>query len=356
MHRIAPLDGMRALAVAAVVATHALPHRFAGGVLGVDVFFVISGYVITRILLRERAESGRVDLRGFYARRFLRLGPALVAYVAVASVAGALLGYPHPLADAVAALTFTSNAYYNVVGEHLNTVGHTWSLAVEEQFYLLWPPVVAILLTRGRRVLAVVAMAVVTMPLLNAVLLREGVPGDELYRLPHTRLPELLAGAAVAVLVANPWHVPELARWSRNPVLPWTSAALLSAAILEPVFSSDLRIVLVFPVVGAAVSVVILHVVYAPEGLMARLLSWRPLVHVGLISYGIYLWHYLAIVLAEEVTPGRLRFAISLPLMLLCAELSWRYVEGPFNRYKDRRYGRAPLTTRPDPVPEPALP
>ena len=198
------LDGLRALSVLAVFAYHAAPRVFPGGLIGVDVFFVLSGFLITTLLLEERAATGTISFGLFYQRRALRLFPALVLCVLLVGAFLRVIGLPlqsYP-GHAAAALTYTMDF---VVAADPQTGGgrlsHTWSLAVEEQFYILWPPVLLLLL-RARSLRVPLIVTAVTAGLFAvAKLLLWRVEGVSLYFLPWGHFDEILIGACAAMLV-----------------------------------------------------------------------------------------------------------------------------------------------------------
>jgi peptidoglycan/LPS O-acetylase OafA/YrhL len=148
MRRIDSLDGLRALAVLLVFVGHVDQRGLPGGYVGVEVFFVISGYLITALLLHEQRRTGAISLRHFYVRRMLRLWPALLLFVVVVAPISALDHIGEPAADGTAALLYLTDFWANA-SEHFSLLLHTWSLAVEEQFYLVWPAVLVFALKRG---------------------------------------------------------------------------------------------------------------------------------------------------------------------------------------------------------------
>ena len=157
--RLDSLDGLRALAVVLVFAHHVDQGFLPGGFVGVEVFFVISGYLITWLLLQEHDRLGRINVPRFYARRALRLYPALIVLVILASTGAAVRHIGSPAADGVAAATYVTDIYANIA-THPSLVLHTWSLSVEEQFYLIWPAALVISLRRELPLAKVIAMAI----------------------------------------------------------------------------------------------------------------------------------------------------------------------------------------------------
>jgi peptidoglycan/LPS O-acetylase OafA/YrhL len=233
------LDGLRALAVIAVFAYHAELGWARAGFLGVDVFFVLSGYLITALLLAERRREGRIDLRRFWARRARRLLPAVVVLLAAVAVAVPLLAPDQAArirADLVAALAYVSN-WWLIVGEqsYFEAAGrppllqHLWSLAVEEQFYLLWPPVLALAVRRrsSRRLVKPLLAAAVASAVVMALLFQPYSDPSRVYYGTDTRAVALLLGAALAAATTR-WQLVD--RVSRPGRLMLEAAGLAGVA------------------------------------------------------------------------------------------------------------------------------
>jgi peptidoglycan/LPS O-acetylase OafA/YrhL len=371
------LDGLRALAVIAVLLYHAGLHWMPAGFLGVEVFFVISGYLITALLLAEWRQRGRIDFKAFWLRRARRLLPALYLLL-VLTLAFAVVFLPEEVAglrdDAIAAFGYVTN-WYLILGHksYFETVGrpsvlqHLWSLAVEEQFYVLWPLLLAALMSmkvaRLRRhfvPLAVLAGAA-TSALLMAILYRPDVDPSWLYYRTDTRASGLLVGAALA-FVWVPGQVPaphdetdhpgwlRRARWSLERFRrrwAWSSSTpplLLDAVGLAALGGLAFLCVRLdeskaflyqggFALVGLATAAAIAIAVHPRARLGKNLLGRRPLRWVGLRSYGIYLWHWPVFMLTRpelDVPIGGLALlAVRLAATVGLAALSYRYVETP---------------------------
>jgi peptidoglycan/LPS O-acetylase OafA/YrhL len=303
------LDGIRAIAILLVLAQHInLPSSTLAGLVGVNLFFVLSGYLITSLLLREREQTGRIDLRSFYERRIRRLIPALVAVLIATGVLMAILGrFGDYIPQAVVSFFYVSDVA-KAIGYDLGYVGHTWSLALEEQFYLLWP---ALLIFLPRRFLAPVAIAGIVGAVALQFLL---VPDNILAHFrPDVRADAVLWGCLIALV---PVAVP---RWA-------TVVGLAGVIILS--FSP-------FPWPHAiAVSSVLSAVVIAGAATLAPMLSVRPLVRIGQISYGMYLWHAIPVGLlgAQTAAGNVLAMAAVVVITIGVALASERWIEKPFRK------------------------
>jgi peptidoglycan/LPS O-acetylase OafA/YrhL len=336
------IDGLRAVAVVPVILFHADFGRFSGGFVGVDVFFVLSGYLITSLILEECAD-GRFSIAKFYERRARRILPALY-FVMICCVPVAMLlmlpGEFRDFARTLASVVFFASNFrlwldtdYFSYDAHLNPLLHTWSLATEEQYYILFPLLMLALWRAGpRRMTAVIVLA-----LLGSLALAELLwPIDAIatfYLLP-TRAWELAMGALVAIYLFRRRDPPA------SDLGAWLGLAMIMASVA--VFKPTVP----FPGVYALVPTLgtVLVVLYARDGTLARrALSLRPVVFVGLISYSAYLWHQPLFAFArlgsvEPPAPGTMLALSALALAL--AALSWRFVEAPF---RDRRRVGRPM-------------
>lgn len=321
------LDGLRGVAVLLVVVSHlfeAGPMHTLGPV-GVTIFFTLSGFLITCLMLEEHTDTGRVALPAFYRRRVLRLAPALLACVLLMAlidvlVGGSLVGWPL----VVGALTYSSN-WIQAAGLGADSaLAHTWSLAVEEQFYLLWPAVL-LLLRRGPRTVVVTLLCagIVASVGLRFALIGEG--WARVYFGFDTHADALLVGCLLAVVMHG--------RIAGRSHSAWPALCLLAA--VPVMFAGMSFALLLLPlVVALTFASAIFASVQATE---VRWLSWAPLVLVGRRSYGLYLWHYPVILLTNRLLgdPGWLVLAATaVPVSWGLATLSWRYVERPFLRRK----------------------
>ena len=326
------IDGLRALAILPVLLFHAHVPGFSGGYVGVDIFFVISGYLITGILARD-IDCGQFSLIRFYERRFRRIIPALALMIVVTLAVSAWLYFPGDLEgvprSALAATLFASNLWfftdtgYFAGGADVKPLLHTWSLAVEEQYYIGFPLLLMLLARYAPRWRTAALATFAALSLALAILMQRDTSGFTFYLLP-TRAWELFAGALLAI-----GAVPSIRGRLVAEALVWSG--LLAIAL--PVTLYDRTTIFpgltaLPPVLGAAV---LLH--GAPGTSVGRLLSQPPLVGIGLLSYSLYLWHWPLIVFAEYATDAPLAGGLRLGVIaaaLALAYLSWRYVERPF--------------------------
>lgn len=348
------LDGIRGIAILLVLGKHAFGWPKQGG-LGVDLFFVLSGFLITSLLLDEHRKDGRVSLRNFFWRRALRLFPALFAmlfaYVAVKAAHGELSDAVGPLTLAV---SYTANiALAGNRSSMPEALTHLWSLAQEEQFYLLWPPLLLLVLglRRPRLLAQFVIGAIILVALERARLGGAGASLDRVYFAPDTHAEPLLVGCLFGI-----WNVNGLPALLK-PDKQRRFLALIAAALYlgASVFLHDLWLAVyvtpVFTLIAGAAGVVVISAARDDYGI-ARVLRVRPLVGLGRISYGLYLWHVplLAALGAGALDRGLpISIAVAIAAVVIAA-LSHRYVETPFLRMKSR----ARSTAVPTPAAAPA--
>ena len=342
------LDGLRGLAVIAVLLFHGQVRWMRGGYVGVSVFFTLSGFLITSLLIGEHGRTGRVDAPAFYARRARRLLPAsAVCLLAVSAVAalGGFDGVVHLRRDLVAAALQVFNwaklaggsSYADLFSQangRVNPLDHYWSLAIEEQFYWLWPVTFAGLaaLARKRRasIVAVVAVPTVLFVVAAPVIARVWGP-DAAYWATPARVGEILTGAVAAALVAD-GRVP---RWARS-VAPLCLAAIALACWRFPSGSGPAYQGWL-PLLSIVTAVLLLGL--QSDGPLRGLLSWRPLVLAGVVSYGLYLYHWPLFALLDE---GRVGFggagllAVRLGATVVAATASYVVLERPVRRARWR--------------------
>jgi peptidoglycan/LPS O-acetylase OafA/YrhL len=333
------IDGLRAVAVLSVVVNHLSAELLPGGYVGVDVFFVISGYLITGIISREMAEGGFSFLR-FYERRTRRIFPALFMMMALTLIASYVILLPSDLIatlrGALGTLFFSSNivfwrdlarGYFAATDASLNPLLHTWSLSVEEQFYLLFPVLLLLCYRYARNYTIHVLLLCALLSLASASLLLQSKSVAVFFLSPF-RAWELLVGSLLALNT-----VPLLE--SRLVREATAFAGLLAVAISLVVYDSETA----FPGFSAAVPVLgsaaIIYAGASGDSIVGRVLSLRPLTYLGLISFSLYLWHWPVIVLARyasgmEPLTHKLHWLFLASFLL--ASLSYHFVEQPFRR------------------------
>lgn len=358
--RILSLDGLRAIGLLLIVGFHFGIGGLPGGYFGVDVFFVLSGFLITGLLLGEHRRRGSIQLGSFWIRRARRLLPALVVMVAAVAIAVRVLvpygTYADFRSSALSALFYVSNWWqigashnYFVTTGPVSPLTHTWSLAVEEQFYLVWPLVVIAVLFIGRTaerglrlLLAVSAFGAIASSIEMATLYSPTANTTRLYFGTDTHAQSILVGAALAcvlALVQRSQGGSGIAPHARSRVIRRLLAGagalgLLSVVVLsvtEPGTASfDFNGGFLLASISAAA--IIASVVCVPDGTLGRSLSVRPLVWIGSISYGAYLWHFpVAVFLDQERTGlrGVGLFAARVGCTLVLASASFYLLERP---------------------------
>jgi peptidoglycan/LPS O-acetylase OafA/YrhL len=306
------LDGIRAVAVVLVLVFHAGAHHFTGGFVGVDVFFVLSGYLVTQLLLRDLRGEGCIGFARFYSRRFRRLLPAAFVVLIVTAAVYAAIASPSEAVARVdsfkAAFLYAANWYFirNSTGyfsadDATNPVLQFWSLAVEEQFYLLWPLLLGGLfwfsrrIPNGRRVLFLVVAGSAIASLAWAFVLRGPQP-DRAYFGTDTRAYQLLAGALIALA---PSLIHRLGRYQRE--LRIAALAGVAAIIVVATSAIDLDPIGRGALVTALTVIVIVSLEHSTGGIAHRVLSVDPIVYLGRISYGTYLWHWPVVLVAARL-------------------------------------------------------
>ena len=348
-HRLpyrAALDGIRALAVVAVVLFHAGLNGAHGGFLGVDVFFTLSGYLISSLLLDEFQASGRIRLGNFWARRARRLMPAQIVMAAVV-VAIAYLSSPPGffgslVTDALSAIFYVGNWHlvghstsYFATGAPPSLFTHAWSLAIEEQFYLVWPIVVWLTLRRTSkiRVVGMIALAGALMSFALTHILLTSATTNRLYYGTDTHAVGILVGAFLATVLWQQSLSVTARRWLN--LLSYIALGALGITMLMARGTSTWVFQFGFVVVALATALLITAVNALDHHPVTRLLSWQPLTYLGRLSYGIYLWHYPVIALVTNRLThlqGISLFSVRLVLTGLLAVASYHLVEVPLRR------------------------
>lgn len=325
------LDGLRALAVLSVVLFHAGFPPFSGGFVGVDIFFVLSGYLITSITLREMI-GGSFTFAGFYERRVRRLLPPLIPVLLLTWVASALLleqaEFSSFAGSLASTLVLSANWYfYSTVGYfdgpgELTPLLHMWSLAIEEQFYLIFPFILFVLIKRNLRPLGV-CVGLLAVSLLYSTYLAVVESKDLLFYGSIGRFWELLVGACLAFA-----KKPNFSQKTSFDVLEILGVALIAIALLgydaEMMFPGPAALI---PTMGVAL------IIYAGGNgrIVSPLLKLKPMVWVGLISYGLYLWHWPIMVFIRQINPlaGPVAMTAAIAASFVLSIASYRWLEKP---------------------------
>ena len=351
MKHVPGLDGLRGAAVAGVLLFHS-GGALRGGYLGVDLFFVLSGYLITTLLLEERRATGAIDFGAFWVRRARRLLPALLSLMPAIALYAWKIADANELAsirgDALATLAYVANwrailvhrSYWEMFAAP-SPLEHTWSLAIEEQFYVVWPVVVAgvLALSRGRaRALFVVCVALAAASCAAMLALYGGDETTRVYLGTDTRGAAIVAGAALASLSSGREIRPSRAFDAVGAL------ALVGLGVAWARLDGEAPFLYRggFWLTELAGVALVAACVFRPAGMVARIVSFRPLRALGAISYGVYLWHWpLYVVLSEERlrVHGALLLAIRLAATLAIAIASYRFLEQPIRRH-GLRFGK----------------
>lgn len=332
---IPSLDGIRALAIIAVVLGHSrsalLDHRwiepFRDGSLGVIAFFVLSGFLITGILLREVDKTGTVSLKRFYARRSFRIFPAFYVYLLVVAILGALHYIALDRNSWLAAATYTWN--YNISASSMS-LGQTWSLSLEEQFYLLWP--LCLVFFHKKTCLRIAIGSILLSPFSRVLtyLLFPALRGH-INMMLHTHIDAILTGAAIALAQNLGLYEQLRARLAKPYWLLPIGIYFAFIPTLDHALRGSFSLSVGMTLDELSWGIILLHVISYPQLPLGKFLNWKPMVHIGRVSYSVYLWQQL-FVGENQRTP----FPFNLIWIFLCAEGSYWLIEQPFLRLRDR--------------------
>ncbi|HEY0185081.1 MAG TPA: acyltransferase [Rhodopila sp.] len=343
--RIPSLDGLRAVSIGLVILAHSvefLPPHLAGrglaayGSIGVSIFFVISGFLITSILLDEKSSHNRIDIRNFYIRRIVRIMPAYYCFLAIMILLSACGLFVLTSRDIIASLLFVRD--YKT-GAQSYLLGHTWSLSVEEQFYLFWPVTVWLF---GRTALLRLCIAVIVICPVLRVLTYVAIPDlrDAIDTMFHTRADTLIFGCVLALLWRSERTV-ALPGWLLKA--PTAAAACVFLLVVSPYLRLRFGGAYIFPVglsaEGLAIVSVICWAVARPTTLTGRLLNSRPVVAIGVLSYSIYLWQQIFLVPDMVGLPKF--YPLNLGLVIVAAATSYYALEKPLIGLRQRLHRRS---------------
>ncbi len=327
------IDGLRGIAVLSVILFHANIQFFHGGYLGVDIFFVISGYLITTIIINE-IQNNNFNLSAFYIKRARRLLPALFLVVIVTFIFSWFLMLPSQMKELsqslVAVTVFLSNFFFNLKSGYFDETSefkpliHTWSLGVEEQFYIFFPILIILLQGYKKKIIFFIFLTLCMLSLFFSELTIKYFKLSNFY-FPHTRIWELLIGSILS-LVINKFGI------IKNSILSFIGLIIIFLSIYY--FDKETNvpgIITLFPILG--ISMIILHT--DSNTLTSKILSFKILSAIGIISYSIYLWHQPVFVLGRIYFDNQEDYLTTIILFLLIfslSYLSWRFVEIPFRR------------------------
>lgn len=335
------LDGIRALAVLAVFLSHTGVKHFAGGWIGVEVFFVLSGYLITGLLLTEWQRTHDLGLTRFYGRRAVRLYPALLLLVMLGIPFHVWLGDTQHafgyVRTAGASLFYLEDLICGLTGSSHGGFAHTWSLAIEEQFYLLWPVCFGILMRHGRNVAVWTAGGAFLSLACTAIVSQAGSTGvPNVYFMPYTQASTLLAGCTLAVCL--PAHATP-SKWAASVLPSVALGGLVGLTVLQDANWRNRNLALGLTCASVLSVVAILCVETDGQAWTARVLSWRPLCELGRISYGFYLFHLPVLTVLPHVWPARRAFElpIAFTITLALSVASYRFFELPVQRHWNDR-------------------
>jgi peptidoglycan/LPS O-acetylase OafA/YrhL len=340
------LDGLRMVAVLTVILNH-IGYAAVPADLGVSIFFVLSGFLITWLLLKERERTGAVSLKTFYLRRLFRLLPAYYVFLAIvlANYYGRSHGDVHPRTDILLpSLLYYAN-YFNAFHNHPPTpISHTWSLAVEEQFYLLWPLAFSFFIARGRpAVLRFLAISIVLVAAWRSYLFCVVHVGTAyVYNAFDTRFDNLAVGCLAAMLVQSTEVLALAEKISRRAAYPVLTILLIVGSRMMP---ESYHYSVGFTVEATLLAIAILQIMQLATRPAWRWLSHPASVYVGSISYPMYLYHGLCASLSLRLFPDRVlpRFPLVVALAIVLGTLSFYLVEKPFLRLRKRfTEGRPP--------------
>jgi peptidoglycan/LPS O-acetylase OafA/YrhL len=342
------LDGVRGISILGVLLVHT-NHTFgwsilSGGNLGVDLFFVLSGFLITSILLRELNTSGRIDFKKFYARRALRLVPALLVMLAITMTAAPFFYSPQEKTDTwlagLLSFLYVTDFAIAFFETPLGAFRHTWSLSIEEQFYLAWPITLlglSCFLVKRKRIAWTVGMLAIGFASWSAFVWWYSESIARTYYSVDTRAVSLLIGSIAGMIFS--WRLLDEYPHSK-PVLhalSFLSLGIIGIGFVSTDYSTPILYQYGFFVFGVAAAILILSVVTFENSIITNAVRVKVFVWLGSISYGIYLWHYPIFKAVHDFTGDWYeKLLVVLGLTLATAYLSYHFIERPFLQLKER--------------------
>jgi peptidoglycan/LPS O-acetylase OafA/YrhL len=333
------LDGMRAISILIVIASHYGLGFIFPGEFGVTIFFFISGYLITNLMIAEERATGAVSVKAFYARRILRLGPALLSMLAVLSVVRFLSDGSLNTAELLAAVFYFMNYYAIFWHLPMSALGPLWSLAVEEHYYLVYPSLFFWAWKFRRRFLVgLLTLCAAVLIWRTALFIVWDASRDRIAWSTDTRIDSILFGAILAVILNIPSFDSVLAKLDRTYVFGIATALLLLSFVWR---NETFRETVRYSLQGASLVSVFYSILFVKRfEIFRRILSYPAITWVGRISYSLYLWHevvpYFLSILLPKDTGLPLQYLLGVPLSFAAASLSYYFVEQPFKRIRKR--------------------
>lgn len=348
--RIESFDGLRGFALILVILYHTfMPYTY-GGFVGVDIFFVLSGFLITLLLLQEHKKTHTIQLRKFYMRRLLRLAPAIIIVLLCYYLYGQVFlpdsKNEQVSQSALSALLYVSNIVSTYGWLDMNHLIHTWSLSIEEQFYLLWPVALLFMLVRVNnipRLIFIISFLIVSIWINRILLELDGAPIRRLYFGSDTHSDGLLIGCLAAVIVVNYSEIfTKIPGWLSR-LIPWIPILAVVFYIFSTLMlNTKIRFVYIwfFPLLNLVSIVLIVSLYYQSTQNIKHNLFYNPgLVWLGRISYGLYLWHPLVFgILSDNGIQGVTVVLYGLPVAILLATSSYYFIELPVLKLKKKYY------------------
>jgi peptidoglycan/LPS O-acetylase OafA/YrhL len=336
---IPSLDGIRALAISIVLVSHfgTEIRQFVPGAFGVTLFFFLSGFLITHLLIAEHNRTGRISIHDFYVRRILRLAPALLFFLGAMWFTFWFTTGKTYWPEMSAAVFYMMNYYVMFVALPETPIFGLWSLAVEEHFYLFFPAVFALAWAKTRRFLSTLVAACALILVWRMTLVSLGYGEDRIVHATDTRIDSILFGAILAAIVSTPSYSRALDRVAGWPLfLTGLGIIATSFAYRNPEFRLTLR----YTAQGLAMIAVFYSIIYTPSiAPVRRLLELKPVIWIGRISYSLYLWHVAMFDFSQHLFPASApatQYAAGTALAVLAASFSYYFIEGPFVKLRSR--------------------
>ncbi len=337
------LDGLRGFSILLVMVYHTNAPFLEGGSIGVDIFFVLSGYLITNTILKEKTKTGHLSYRNFYIRRALRLTPAFITMLTLFSLISFFLLSSEQsssnITESLIALFYLSNWFRALSIDSMNYLGHTWSLSAEEQFYLIWPLALITLLKLKNWIRLSLTILVIFVALfLRFYLLESGSPPERIYNGFDTRIDCLLIGCLTSLALSNAPFQAFLIRKTTHKyltVLAHVSIATILILATSTRWHSEWSIKYGYITTETCATILIIALVTQKSTRFLSIFNNPILVQIGILSYGLYIWHYPVFrTMFENGWRGREVLLYGFPISFTIATLSFNYIERPFLKLK----------------------